>query len=68
MTLDSAALRYLDQFLFIALPYLAFAVFFIGTIQHIPGGRTNHRMILAINMSIGTHLHPKFSYATVWVG
>jgi len=33
MTLDSAALRYLDQFLFIALPYLAFAVFFIGTIQ-----------------------------------
>jgi len=33
MTLDSAALRYLDQFLFVALPYLAFAVFFIGTIQ-----------------------------------
>ena len=33
MTLDSATLRYLDQFLFIALPYLAFAIFFIGTIQ-----------------------------------
>ncbi|MCP4002913.1 MAG: respiratory nitrate reductase subunit gamma, partial [bacterium] len=29
---ESAAFRYLDQFLFIALPYLAFAVFFIGTI------------------------------------
>jgi len=33
MTIDSAALKYLDQFLFVALPYLAFAVFFIGTIQ-----------------------------------
>jgi nitrate reductase gamma subunit len=33
MTLDSATLRYLDQFLFAALPYLAFGVFFIGTIQ-----------------------------------
>ena len=33
MALDSATLRYLDQFLFVALPYLAFAVFFIGTIQ-----------------------------------
>ena len=33
MTFDSATLRYLDQFLFVALPYLAFAVFFIGTIQ-----------------------------------
>jgi len=33
MTLDTTALYYLDQFLFIALPYLAFAVFFIGTIQ-----------------------------------
>jgi nitrate reductase gamma subunit len=32
MTLDSATLRYLDQFLFVALPYLAFAIFFIGTI------------------------------------
>jgi nitrate reductase gamma subunit len=33
MGLDSATLRYLDEFLFVALPYLAFAVFFIGTIQ-----------------------------------
>jgi len=33
MALDSATLTYLDQFLFVALPYLAFAVFFIGTIQ-----------------------------------
>ena len=33
MTFDSATLRYLDQFLFVALPYLAFAVFFIGTIH-----------------------------------
>jgi nitrate reductase gamma subunit len=32
MTLDSAMLRYMDQFLFVALPYLAFAIFFIGTI------------------------------------
>ena len=30
---EATAFRYLDQFLFIALPYLAFAVFFIGTIQ-----------------------------------
>ena len=30
---QSVAGLYLDQFLFIALPYLAFAVFFIGTIQ-----------------------------------
>jgi nitrate reductase gamma subunit len=29
---ESGAFLYLDQFLFIALPYLAFAVFFIGTI------------------------------------
>jgi len=33
MTFDAATFRYLDQFLFVALPYLAFAVFFIGTIQ-----------------------------------
>jgi nitrate reductase gamma subunit len=33
MTFDSATLRSLDQFLFAALPYLAFTVFFIGTIQ-----------------------------------
>jgi nitrate reductase gamma subunit len=33
MGFDSATLTYLDQFLFIALPYLAFAIFFIGTIQ-----------------------------------
>ena len=33
MTLDSTTLNYLDQFLFSALPYLAFGVFFIGTIQ-----------------------------------
>ncbi len=33
MGIDSTALRYLDQFLFVALPYLAFAVFFIFTIQ-----------------------------------
>jgi nitrate reductase gamma subunit len=33
MALDSATLNYLDQFLFAALPYLAFGVFFIGTIQ-----------------------------------
>ncbi|MCP3981194.1 MAG: respiratory nitrate reductase subunit gamma [bacterium] len=33
MNLSAEAFRYLDQFLFIALPYLAFAIFFIGTIQ-----------------------------------
>jgi len=33
MTLDTTFLLYLDQFLFVALPYLAFAIFFIGTIQ-----------------------------------
>ena len=33
MNFDSATLNYLDQFLFVALPYLAFGVFFIGTIQ-----------------------------------
>jgi nitrate reductase gamma subunit len=33
MTFDSATLHYLDQFLFGALPYLAFSVFFIVTIQ-----------------------------------
>jgi nitrate reductase gamma subunit len=33
MTFDLATLHYLDKFLFAALPYLAFAVFFIGTIQ-----------------------------------
>jgi nitrate reductase gamma subunit len=31
--MNSTTLTYLDQFLFVALPYLAFAVFFIGTIQ-----------------------------------
>lgn len=31
--MSSTTLTYLDQFLFVALPYLAFAVFFIGTIQ-----------------------------------
>jgi len=31
--IDSTTLRYLDQFLFVALPYLAFAIFFIVTIQ-----------------------------------
>jgi len=31
--IDSTALRYLDQFLFVALPYLAFTIFFIVTIQ-----------------------------------
>lgn len=31
--MSSLTLTYLDQFLFVALPYLAFAVFFIGTIQ-----------------------------------
>ena len=31
--MSSTTLMYLDQFLFVALPYLAFAVFFIGTIQ-----------------------------------
>ena len=31
--MSTLTLTYLDQFLFIALPYLAFAVFFIGTIQ-----------------------------------
>jgi len=31
--MSSLTMTYLDQFLFIALPYLAFAVFFIGTIQ-----------------------------------
>ena len=31
--MSSTTLHYLDQFLFVALPYLAFAVFFIGTIQ-----------------------------------
>ena len=33
MGIDSTTLRYLDQFLFVALPYLAFAIFFIVTIQ-----------------------------------
>jgi len=33
MMFDAATFRYLDVFLFVALPYLAFAVFFIGTIQ-----------------------------------
>lgn len=33
MGIDSTTLRYLDQFLFAGLPYLAFAVFFIFTIQ-----------------------------------
>jgi nitrate reductase gamma subunit len=33
MALGSSAMNYLDHFLFAALPYLAFAVFFIGTIQ-----------------------------------
>jgi nitrate reductase gamma subunit len=33
MNFDSATLHYLDQFLFAAVPYLAFSVFFIGTIQ-----------------------------------
>lgn len=33
MAIDNTILRYLDQFLFIALPYLAFAIFFIVTIQ-----------------------------------
>ena len=33
MGIDSTALRYLDQFLFVALPYLAFTIFFIVTIQ-----------------------------------
>jgi nitrate reductase gamma subunit len=31
--MSSLTMMYLDQFLFIALPYLAFAIFFIGTIQ-----------------------------------
>jgi nitrate reductase gamma subunit len=33
MAIDSISLRYLDQFLFVALPYLAFAIFFLVTIQ-----------------------------------
>ena len=33
MIFDSATLHYLDQFLFVALPYLAFTVFFVVTIQ-----------------------------------